>query len=346
MKLWRYLALCLAVAMPSERLGSQQPTDYHADPKFQKEMTAAKDAHTSSDERLGHWKRAYKTSKGQCADCMARTAELELQMGDEKAALVSATAHREQVKAPSDRAYAEMLRGSALMHMNHDKPKPEQLTEADEAFQAVLAQDPSVRLAAYQDGRVLASLHRDQEARTRFAAYVKSAPETDTYRLRAEHFAENPALARARMAPPFTVTTADGKTFTLDSMGGRVVLVDFWATWCGPCNEELPHIKKIAQQFTGQPFVLISVSWDKDEAKWQKFIDAHGMSWPQYRDADHQLSTAYDVQAIPHTFTIDADGILQDEQIGSGSDIEGKLKKLVAKAKAMQSIETAAAGTR
>jgi thiol-disulfide isomerase/thioredoxin len=115
-------------------------------------------------------------------------------------------------------------------------------------------------------------------------------------------------------------------------MGGRVVLIDFWATWCGPCNEELPHLKKIAAEFAGQPLVIISVSWDADEAKWKDFIGKHEMTWLQYRDADHKLSDRFGVNAIPHYFTIDSDGVLTAEMMGSGSDVEGKLKKLIKRA--------------
>jgi thiol-disulfide isomerase/thioredoxin len=111
-----------------------------------------------------------------------------------------------------------------------------------------------------------------------------------------------------------------------------VVLIDFWATWCGPCNEELPHMQKIAKEFAGQPLVIISVSWDSDEAKWKDFIHKHEMTWVQYRDAGHTLSERFGVQAIPHYFTIDSDGVLTAEMLGSGSDVEGKLKKLIKRA--------------
>ena len=131
----------------------------------------------------------------------------------------------------------------------------------------------------------------------------------------------------------FTVTALDGSKFNLDAMGGRVVLIDFWATWCGPCNEELPHMKKIAKEFAGQPLVIISVSWDSDETKWKNFIAKNEMTWIQYRDADHRLSNLFEINSIPHYFTIDSDGVLTAEMLGCGSDVEGKLKKLIARAK-------------
>jgi thiol-disulfide isomerase/thioredoxin len=145
------------------------------------------------------------------------------------------------------------------------------------------------------------------------------------------------------MAPAFEVTALDGSKFNLDAMGGRVVLIDFWATWCGPCNEELPHMRRIAKEFAGEPFVMISVSWDGDEAKWKEFIQKNGMTWVQYRDADHKLAQEFGVTAIPHYFTIDSDGVLTSEMMGSGSDVEGKLKKLIAKAREAKELAGGAA---
>jgi thiol-disulfide isomerase/thioredoxin len=144
---------------------------------------------------------------------------------------------------------------------------------------------------------------------------------------------------RARMAPAFTVTTIDGKHISLDDLAGKVVLIDFWATWCGPCREALPHMRKIAQKFAGEPLVMLSISLDSDanDQKWRTFIAQNQMTWLQVRDGGFTspLSTLFAVNAIPHTFTIDADGVLQDEHIGDGS-IEGKLKKLCDEARRLQ----------
>ena len=151
-------------------------------------------------------------------------------------------------------------------------------------------------------------------------------------KVRAKHFADDPSLSLHKMAPAFEVTALDGSKFNLDNMGGRVVLVDFWATWCGPCNEELPNVKKMAKEFANEPFTIISISWDADEKTWKDFINKHEMTWLQYRDADHTLSERFAINAIPHYFTIDSDGVLTAEMLGSGNDVEGKIRKLLKKA--------------
>jgi thiol-disulfide isomerase/thioredoxin len=133
------------------------------------------------------------------------------------------------------------------------------------------------------------------------------------------------------------VTTLDGQHLSLDSLAGKVVLIDFWATWCGPCREALPQIQKIAHKFEGQPLVVMSISLDKDEGKWKDFVQKNGMTWMQYRDGGlgGQVAKQFGVTAIPATFTIDADGVLEDQHVGD-ADIEGKLKKLVARAAEVQ----------
>jgi len=222
-----------------------------------------------------------------------------------------------------------------------DRYKTDKLQVADAAFKAAITDDPKNVTAMYMDGLALARLNQMDAAVERFKQCLSCIGPNDPVYTRAQHFAENPALSTAEMAPPFTVVVLDGSTFNLDEMGGRVVLIDFWATWCGPCNEELPHIKQIAKEFAGQPLVIIGVSSDKDEAKWKEFIDKHEMTWVQYRDATGELARRFGVTGIPHYFAIDSDGVLTSEMMGSGSDVEGKLKRLIAKAKAAKPANSA-----
>jgi thiol-disulfide isomerase/thioredoxin len=216
-------------------------------------------------------------------------------------------------------------------------------------MQQALADHARNQKALWDDAFVLARMGSTDEAKLEFTKYVNRAQPTDPKRVRAAHFAEDPTLALKKMAPAFEVKTLDGTQFNLDDMTGKVVLIDFWATWCGPCNESLPVLQHLAKEFADQPFVILSVSQDDDGPKWKQFIAKNRMTWLQYRDRDGRLTRLFDIEGIPHYFTIDSDGVLTAEMIGSDSDVEGKIRKLIKRAKeakpAPPPVSAEAAGT-
>jgi thiol-disulfide isomerase/thioredoxin len=308
---------------------------YASDPKF---VAAMADAGKLAKQHqyafaLDSYKKANKIAGGSCFQCLKDIYNMQMGMGSYKDAVATATQLESLALSPVNKSVFAADRAAALLAQGGDKPKPAQLEAAHEAYQAALTQYPKNISAQYQDGCVLAKLGKDDDASKEFASCAAAASPNDPMRTRAQHFAENPSLATHKMAPAFEVTALDGSKFNLDNMGGRVVLIDFWATWCGPCNEELPNVQKIAKEFANEPFTVISISWDADETKWKDFIGKHEMTWLQYRDADHKLSERFGVNAIPHYFTIDSDGVLTAEILGSGSDVEGKIKKLIKRAK-------------
>jgi thiol-disulfide isomerase/thioredoxin len=316
-----------------------------ANPKYVAAMAEAKEMERKRQPSFAvdAYKKADKIADGKDPVCLDRLYELQMELHSYKDALKTAGALAAVSVTPIARSIAQLDRGRALYLQAGEKGKHDLLEAADAAYKAALADYPKNASAHYLDGQVLARLHQMDAASEQFKQCLSCISPKDPSYTRAQHFAENPALSTAKMAPAFTVVALDGSKFNLDEMGGRVVLIDFWATWCGPCNAELPHMKKIAQEFAGQPLVILSVSWDADEAKWKQFIAKNEMTWMQYRDADHELSRRFDIDAIPHYFTIDSDGVLTAEMLGEGSDVEGKLKKLVAKAKAEREKQAALA---
>jgi thiol-disulfide isomerase/thioredoxin len=309
--------------------------DYHSNPKF---LAAVKEARELEREKrpgfaIDSYKKANKIAGGRCVECVAGVYNAQMMDGSYKDAIGTARDMQAMATTPMVKSVAAYDRGRAMVAKDGEKPKPEQLEEARAAFQEAVDLYPQNMAAVFNLGQVLARLGRMDDARKAFQLCLSSLRPTDQAWLRVKHFAEDPELALHKMAPAFEVMSLDGAKFNLDAMGGRVVLVDFWATWCGPCNEELPEMKRIAKEFAGQPFVMISVSSDQDEAAWKGFIQKHEMTWVQYRDDDHKLADEFGVTSIPHYFTIDSDGVLTSEMLGSGSDVEGNLKKLIAKAK-------------
>jgi thiol-disulfide isomerase/thioredoxin len=344
-----FAAMLLPLAVPvcalGQASGQVMATDpaVAASPRYAEAMAEAKQMTKKREYTFAAdaYKKASKVAGGKDWASLNGLYLTQITMGSFKDAVGTAKAMEAIAVGPVAKSSVETDEGRALYLQAGDKGKVELLQAADAAFKAALAADAKNGTAHYFDGTVLARLKQMDAAGEQFKECLSCISPKDPSYTRAEHFAENPALSTAKMAPPFTVTALDGTKFNLDEMGGRVVLIDFWATWCGPCNAELPHMKKIAKEFAGEPLVIISVSWDSDDSKWRNFIEKNEMTWVQYRDADHSLSNRFEINAIPHYFTIDSDGVLTAEMLGSGSDVEGKLKKLVARAKAAQAAKVA-----
>lgn len=132
---------------------------------------------------------------------------------------------------------------------------------------------------------------------------------------------EPPALAGKDLA---------GNEVSLAGWKGKVVLIDFWATWCGPCLQELPNVEDAYSRFHDQGFEIVGVSLDHDRARLQQFLTQSDLPWPQIYDADHEqaLAKAYGVESIPATFLISRDGKIS--RIGlRGEDLIAAVRMLV-----------------
>ena len=340
----RFVRLSLALMFVLPPVLAQEKPDGPDDEKARKTYERAlKSLHEHKAEfALDDFKKADKQDGGRCLACQKQMIKYGEEFGDWKAAELGAEEMAAQAQGARDTALAHYEFAVVLMDEGLQKRKEELFARAHEEITKALTAHSNFPDALFIDGRVLAQLKRDDEAKARFEQYVKAKPSEDPNRQRALRYVSRPELARARMAPPFAITAIDGQRITMDDLQGKVVLLDFWATWCVPCREALPHIQKVAKKFQGEPLVILSVSLDSEEEKWKEFIVKNEMTWPQYRDGSFRgpISRLFAVNAIPHTFTIDADGVLQDEHIGDAS-IEGKLKKLITRAHELQSTDKA-----
>ena len=333
------LSFCLSPCFLSPASFAQTRPAYRSNPKFQTAISDGKllADNQDYDDAIASYKEANEIAGGKDKGCLRALLELQITNGDYDDAIATAHAFGAIAITPADKSYAEAARGR-LLFIQAEPQSGSQfdsalLNSAGAAFKAALAFDPKNSSALFTDGEVLVHLNQIEAARARFKACLGSIKPDDPLYVRTQRFAQNPALALLQLAPAFIVTTLDGSSFNLDQMKGRVVLVDFWATWCGPCMEELPQIKQIAKDFAGQPLVILSISWDEDEQTWKKFVAKNQMTWPQYRDTDHTIGNLFEVKALPGYFTIDSDGVLTTEMLGGGFDVEGRLKTLVDQAK-------------
>lgn len=110
-------------------------------------------------------------------------------------------------------------------------------------------------------------------------------------------------------APQISLTTLSGKTLTNADLKGKVVLLDFWATWCKPCVMAIPELKALSEEMAGEPFVLVSLSADKKKSTLEKFAKKNGMTWPQFWDAKMEvIYRTFGVDTFPTYIVLDAEG--------------------------------------
>jgi peroxiredoxin len=136
-------------------------------------------------------------------------------------------------------------------------------------------------------------------------------------------------LAPTAPAPDFTLRTLDGQKLRLGEQRGRVVLVNFWATWCGPCRQEMPHLNKLYEKYKSSGFVLLGVNVDDDTRQAAGVADKLGVKFPVLPDADKRVSRQYDLSAMPSTVLIDRDGKVRYLHRGYQSGYEDTYDKQI-----------------
>ena len=130
---------------------------------------------------------------------------------------------------------------------------------------------------------------------------------------------------------PIEFKAADGRAVNLTTLSNKVVLVDFWATWCPGCVALSPEVKKLYDQFHTNGFDVVGINFDDDTNQAQRFIKEEGLPWPQYfggRGLENKFGREYSIDAIPAVWLADRKGILRD--IHGTTDLEAKVAKLMA----------------
>ena len=135
------------------------------------------------------------------------------------------------------------------------------------------------------------------------------------------------APAQSSPAPEFQLETLDGTSIKLADLRGRPVLINFWATWCGPCQQEMPLIEQYYQKYKSD-LVVLAVNSAEPQTDVQTFVTNYNLTFPVLLDPDYKVEDLYRVRAFPTTFFVDKSGTIRYQQIGVLS--EGQLVKYLA----------------
>lgn len=146
-------------------------------------------------------------------------------------------------------------------------------------------------------------------------------------------FRSQAAAPAQPMAPNFALRTIDGQSFTRNSLRGKVVLLEFWASWCGPCRESLPEMFRLRREFGDHPrFVMIGVNEDKHQSKFEAFVAQKGIRWPQDWDPSGELLSRFSSEALPSYAVIGPNGHLRFFQRGYNGETYLLLREAIGNA--------------
>jgi len=134
------------------------------------------------------------------------------------------------------------------------------------------------------------------------------------------------------LAPNFQLQDINYGAVSLRDYRGSPIMLNFWATWCGPCRHEMPFIQQVHEDWQDRGLIIITVNLGEDQFKVSDFMRNNGLTFPALLDIQKSVAGQYDVTAIPTTFFIDKDGVIQERRVGSYSsveDIENSLTKIM-----------------
>lgn len=283
------------------------------------------------EEALKSFKRANEMRDKKSAECFFWMAQAYQGLGAYKNVVESCEKGIQLAEGDvSLRARLYNLQGMGLQSQSEGKDQ-KKLQQAESAFQSALALSVGPPTVLYNLGFVLLQQNRDPEGIARLKEYLEaqpSGPNADA----ARKMIDNPRRAREPYAPEFSITTLEREYISLEDLQGKVVLLDFWGTWCPPCVASVPSLRELYKRHaTDSSFVMIGISTDSDEWKWRSFVEKNQMAWRQYLDRDRRVTHAFGINAFPTYIVIDPEGIVRYRSSGAGvereADLENALKK-------------------
>ncbi|MBN2414234.1 redoxin domain-containing protein [bacterium] len=169
------------------------------------------------------------------------------------------------------------------------------------------------------------------ELKDRVAAFSGTAKNTIYYDLLEKSIAVLETVDIGKTAPEFEMENPDGKMIKLSDFRGKYLLIDFWASWCGPCRQENPNVVKLYKEVQGKDFDILGVSLDNSREAWLKGIEEDGLIWNHVSDVkywDNRVAKLYGVNSIPHTVLLDKEGVIIAKNL-RGEELRAKVMELL-----------------
>jgi peroxiredoxin len=310
--------LCLAATVLALTAFAQQSTA-PTDPPEQQLLSEGKKALSSGkyDDAEKAFKKANKIEHDACLPCWVGIARAALGRGDLDSALKSADKGMSHASDDSSRAVIHDLRAEFFLAASSagTKNSNSKLKDAEAESRVAIQLDPQYPRYHLRLGIVLYRESRDDEAKAEVQRFLELAPngaESDF----ARSVLQNPRRARGTLAPEFDVVTASGSRLTLAGLSGKFVVLDFWATWCGPCRASVGDLKDLTRKYSRDQVELISISADSNRQQWSSFIAEKKMDWDQFLDEGGSMRELFGVHAFPTYIVIDRDGVIRERIVG------------------------------
>jgi thiol-disulfide isomerase/thioredoxin len=311
-------ALLLAVVMPLLLSATQgQSTE------FQRQLAAGKQAALEADysSAVAYFNQANHLQQEKCSECYLWLARIDLASGRFDDGLK----HVEQALATAvsdhERSSTQLYRGIILARENN-------LLLAEAAFRAAVASDPACLECTFNLGFVLLEQSKDAEG-IQVLKGVASRFEGSPRGREIQRFIADPSRVRQKFAPEFSTTLLSGEKINLDALKGKVVVLDFWGTWCTACRISLPLLKDLAARVDPGKVVVISVDEDDPKEQWEQFVQRNRMNWSQVYDGDRSMRRAFAVDGFPRYFVLSKDGIILAQFKGWNQDSDAVIKDAI-----------------
>lgn len=322
-----WIALLLGMAMAS---GPAFAFEENPDLQYEKEVRLAQANLESQqyNEAIRGFTRANRLKADRSPDCFWGIALSYFELGAYPIAIDHCNQALKYASDDSLRARAHNLKGSALLELAGEKNGA--LADAEHEFRAALELKPNPPLPVlhFSLGTLLLKEGRKADGIAELQTYLQLEPQ-GKFSSKARQAIEGahqapastPGVSPSTRAPDFSLRSMQGEEISSKTLAGKVVLLDFWATWCGPCRMALPGLRKLYQKFsTDRRFVMISISSDRNASAWRDFVRNSQVTWPQYLDQDYRINRLFGVRGFPTYVLIGPDGILRRRFSGWGSN--------------------------